>query len=224
MRPFLAKCIFAVSLTTVLGVLSAAAGDRAAPAQSRMYGKSLTEWMTLYWESLINGGPDQVGKVKFLPLPEGEYVSGDFTFDDPGVLVGELEVQLSPGTGFALPVSAWIGESYLPEPGYPPPPDDLPLDRSIFTIAEVTLDGNPLISEANSDQYYYGPSYFDPPVVYSEPTDYGADAAIFVQGIGFVHHPLSRGTHTLELAAAIQIEDYDFGVVFHNTWTIVVGK
>ena len=211
-----------VALVLCLPAANAHAGDGAAPAQSNAFGKSLTEWMTLYWQWSLGGGPDHVKRVTFLPQPAlGAPVSGDFTFDNPGVFVGELEVSLQPGTKFVLPVSAWVGESYLPELGIP---DDSPLDPSIFTVADVMLDGKSLIDSSNLEDYYYGPTYFDPPIEYDAPTGYGSNAAIFVQGIGFAHGPLSKGTHTLTLVSAIQVPEFDLGVVFMNTWTITVEK
>ncbi len=224
MRSIVAKYLVTTLVALVLWqpAANAIAGDGAAPAQSHAFGKSLTEWMTLYWQWSIGGGPDHVGHVSFLPQPApGAPVSGDFSFDDPGVFVGELEVRLRPGTAFVLPVSAWVGESYLPELGFS---DDSPLDPSVFTIAEVMLDGKSLIDSSNLGDYNYGPAYFDPPIAYEDPTGYGANAAIFVQGVGFVHGPLSKGTHTLTLVSAIQIPEYDLGVMFMNTWTIVVRK
>lgn len=221
MRRLTAKCLAALLMVglLVLPTTTARAGDRAAPPNSHAFGKSLTEWMNLYWQWLIGGGPDHVGRVTFLPQPNGDHVSGDFSYDDPGVLVGEAEVHLRPGTKFVLPVITWVGESYLSELHIP---DDVPLDASVFTFAEVSLDGKRLIDASNMDDFYYGPTYFDTPIAYDEPTGYGANAAIFAQGIGFVHGPLSPGKHTLTLTSTIQIPEYGLGVTYVNTWTIVV--
>lgn len=222
MRCFSLKCV-ATGLLAALLALPTATASAGEPslAQSNAFGKTLAQWMTLYWEWSLGNGPDQVGNVVFLPLPAGEHVSGDFTFGDPGVLVGEAEVTLRPGNAFALPVITWIGESYLPELNLP---DDLPLDSSVFTVADVSLDGQSIMNSTDLSEYYYGAAYFDSPVEYSEPTNYGANAAVFVQGIGLVHGPLSKGMHTLTLVSAIQIPEYNLGLKFVNTWTIVVEK
>jgi len=194
------------------------------PKQSKAFGKSLTEWMKLYWTWAITGeGDDHVGHVQFLPIPQGEVVEGSGTLDDPLILRGELDVTFKPGTAFALPVIVWVGETYDPDLDIP---DDPYLDSSIFTDANVlvTIDGKRVIDSSVDDlrDFLYGPADFDPPLFYGEPSSYGSIGAIFAQGIGFVHQPLSKGTHTLRLAAELRIPQYDIHVIFVNEWTITV--
>jgi len=220
-KQFAAMLVGSLVLTAVLvGQASAAV-----PPQSKAFGKSLAEWMNLYWTWYLGGDQDDhVGHVRFMPIPNGEYDSGSFTADDPGVLIGHADVTLGPGNAFALPVAAWIGETYDPDLEIP---DDEFLDDSIFTktYAVVTIDGKTIMDSTAGplDEFYYGPMAFDPVIYYDEPTDYGAIGAIWVQGLGFVHQPLSVGEHELSLVSEIIIADFDSGIRFENTWTITVA-
>jgi hypothetical protein len=113
------------------------------------------------------------------------------------VLAGELDVTFRTGQPFVMPVAVWISETYDPDLGIP---DDTPIARSIFTGSNVsvTLDGKSLIDSEEDDlrKFYFGPEEFDPTFIYEEPTDYGAIGAVAIQGLGFAHPPLSKGTHT----------------------------
>lgn len=212
---------------------SVAAKDKTSEPNSKAYGKTLSEWITLYNERALSGSTDtMVNKVKLLPIPAGVWQGdGSFTSADPSTLVGELDVTLKPGTPFVLPIAVWYGESY--NTGQQ---DDAEVDASVFTGSHVliTMDGDAIIDSDVDDlsDWYVAPSYFDPPVVYATPTSYGSTQANFVQGLGFVHGPLSKGTHTLTLESEIIafVPDYfnpgdlDIGVKYSNTWTIVVTK
>jgi hypothetical protein len=181
--------------------------------------------MEIYWTWIFTGEPEsgQVRRVRLMPLPAATPVAGSGTLDDPVIFQGHLDVRLRPGTPFVMPIAVWVGETYEPDLGIP---DDLPLDPSVFTESNVliTIDGRPIIDSQEDDlrAYYFGPIPFDPPFPYPEPTSYGAVGAVFAQGIGFVHHPLSRGTHTMTLHSEILIPEFNLGFVFENTWTITV--
>jgi hypothetical protein len=214
------------------------ARGQASPPQSKAFGKTLTEWMQLYWTWFYGGGEDHVGNVKFLPLPDhfGDPVGGSFTYADPGTLVGHVDVTLKPGTPFVLPVLFGTGETFEPALGYP---DDLALPAEVFTdpsnLITVYIDGKPVMdsTRASVSPFYYGPAPIS--VTYPEPTPYGAIGAILVQGIGFVHPPLSVGTHTIELVSGARasadllklytpiIQPEGFGVVLMYSWTITVS-
>jgi hypothetical protein len=205
-------------LGAALALVPHAAGGP--PPHAKAFGKSLTEWMKLYWTWALGGDQaGQVGRVLFLPIPEGELQPRDD--DDPFIFVGEADVTLQPGTPFVLPVFTWVGETYVQDV-----PDDEPLPDEIFTNMEVlvTLDGRTLIDSDTDDlgDFLFGPVDFDDVILYDEPQPRGenldAAGAIWVQGIGFVHHPLSVGRHTLTL----DVFSDDFGVGFRNTWTITV--
>ena len=113
-------------MTLVLAIVAmafwatpATAGDGhdhgTAPPGSHAYGKILTEWLSVYWRWYYSGAdPAQsfVGRVKLMPLPAGELISGTGTPDDPALYRGHLEITLRPGTPFVLPLSAWSVERY----------------------------------------------------------------------------------------------------------------
>jgi hypothetical protein len=210
--------------------------------------------MQLYWTSALRGGADHVGLVKLLPLPEGVSSGGSFTPNDPLVLVGHRDVSLRPGTPFVLPVAVWVGERYHPDDGVPDDPelpDYLFTDPPIRNLIIVYIDGKPVMDStvASLSPFYFGPaplplpedeSCQPPPsssscgLIYQPARDTGPIAALFVQGIGLVHPPLSVGTHTIELVSELRIPpDPTFlnlsvypngvGLRFENTWTITVS-
>jgi len=182
-----------------------AGGQKPAPPQSRAFGKPLAEWMRLYWTWCLTHAAQcptdveieaaQIGRVALLPMP---------------LLDGALDVTLEPGTPFVTPVLVFIGETHGGEP------DDVPLPPEIFTGAtvQVMLDGQPLIDSSVDDlkKYYFGPVYFAEPI----PLD-PESSALWVQGLGFAHPPLSVGQH--QLTMDVNVEGV-FG--FFNTWQITV--
>ncbi len=197
------------------------AGGKAMPANAKSHGKSLSEWMKLYFQWAV-GGPDESGpQVDFLPLPSGVETGGSWTVDDPGVLEGSLDVALSPGTSFVLPVSAATRERYTDGHLDDPYPD------SIFADSEykVTLDGKVLLEKAPGglSPWYVFPQQYNPPVVYAEPTSYDSVATEWVQGYCFTCPPLQPGVHVLKLHSTIIIADWDLGIQYENTWTITVA-
>jgi hypothetical protein len=213
------------------GMQNAQADDNHGRAQSRhnsdqqpnIRGKSLSQLMSLYWQWVFGGGDDGTGKITFLPLPAGELTSGSGTVDDPAVLEGSLTVSLGKGKSFFLPILAWVGERYLDGS------EDQFLDKSVFNASEilVRLDGRTIVAKRAGTrpcENYVDPQVFPFPLEYELPTDYGSDAALWVQGFGFEAGPLSVGTHTLTLHATALLEDLDLGLEYNNTWTIKVAR
>jgi hypothetical protein len=203
-------------LVTAVGMASEKAKDQGRPGgqppQSNVFGKSLSEWMELYFTWALGGDQaDHVGHVEFLPIPNGEYTGGEGTPEDPAIFQGHLDVALEPGAAFVLPVAVWMGWTYDPDSGIP---DDPPLDPSDF-YGTVELDGRPI------EVSYFEPVDFDPPIPLP-PESYPGIATIYVQGLGFVHHPLAVGTHTLTLVSGMTSDYYNFGAGYENTWTITV--
>jgi hypothetical protein len=212
------------------------AGGKASPPQSSAFGKTLSEWMQLYFTWSIGGGSDHVGQVKFLPLPIDSYVSGSSTYDDPAVLQGHLDFTMEPGTPLVFPVTVFYGETYEPSTGFPPDPtlpEDLFTDDALNPI-NVYVDGKPVMdsSLASVRPFYFGPVPLE--VVYPAPSSYGSIEAIFVQGIGFVLPPLSVGVHTITLESGLRVppdpsiinvtlNPHGLGVQYLNTWTITVA-
>jgi hypothetical protein len=206
------------------------AGSKASPPQSSAFGKTLPEWMQLYFSYFFRVGPDHVGKVRFLPLPNGTQPDddeGDFSYANPGTVVGHLNVSLPPGSPFVLPVVTWVQEKYEDDSTDPAFPDEIFTNNPGNPIIKVYIDGKPVM---DSTQASVNPFYYTVPLdlTYPEPTDYGSIGAIFAQGIGFVHPPLSVGTHTIELESELLIPPDLFpssglGVHYLNTWTITVS-
>ena len=207
----------AIVFASILFCVSLVSGQ---PAKSRIRGTSLGDWMQSYWAWALGGEQERSRKrIVFLPIPQGEPSE-----QDPSLSIGEQDVTLRPGEGFALPVFVYIGETYLE----PQVPDDDPLfpPADVFTNArvEVVLDGKTIIDADNLEDFYFDAQFFDDPIPYDEPTEYAPDVhaigALWVKGIGFVHGPLSKGEHTLELF----VYSDAFGFGFQNTWHITVAK
>jgi len=197
---------------------------RVSPPNSKAFGKSLAEWLTIYWRWAYGGGSPEVGPVELMPLPAGEvtYAGSEPYWKDPTVYTGEIEVEFAPGTPFVLPEYAWVLERY---DGYPDIADDtcFPEDqiRGAVTQMSLTIDGVTVMSDANKDDFYVNCTPFDPIVPYAEPTSYGSVAAIAWQGVGLVSPPLPPGDHVIHLYERYAIEGW-FGVVYDNTWHVHV--
>ena len=200
---------------------------RIAPPQSHAFGKTLTDWMTLYLRWGFSGAdPAQstVGHVKFLPVPAGDYVSGSGTPDDPALYRGKLAITLRPGTPFVLPLATWTVERYV---GYPSTPDDPAISDEVFLAGvspSLYIDGRQVVSDRNSADFYVPLTAFDPIVVYPTPTSYGSVAAVAFQGYGIVSPPLSVGNHVIHLYEPYIIRTpVSLGVIYDNTWIVTVS-
>ena len=222
--------LFALTILASLCPVPAAAaiGMKVAQPDSSAQGATLAEWMKQYWVSELTGSGDSAqGNVIFMPIPDGDLVAGDFSPDNPGVLVGEQSVTLSPGTSFVLPLLSWLGESTDPAGNCDPAFDDPSIPDALFGTpdlnAVVTLDGVPIIVDnqdylvSRVDLGCLQPSLSGPPFT----------AVVFFNGVGFVANPLPPGEHTLRLLGTFIIRDpnvlgFTFGVVFDNTWHITV--
>jgi hypothetical protein len=115
-----------------------------------------------------------------------------------------------------LPLAALVGERY--NNGLP---DD---DPTLFTnlldgiSPNLTIDGRTIVSDANKAAFYVPATFFDPIVIYPEPTSYGSIAGIWFQGIGIVSPPLPVGVHVIHLYETYSL----FAVVYDNTWIVTV--
>jgi hypothetical protein len=203
----------------------AAGSAKPLPPQSKAYGKSLSEWMKLHAFWLLGGSQNEyVGKVRLMPLGEisPDNCVGEWTVASPAVCTGALTVDLKPGTPFVLPVLGWFGERYADGS------EDVPLDPKIFTKsnAYVTLNGKALIDSRvdNLKRYYVAPIAFDTPIVYDQTHSNNAVAALWIQGLAFVHKPLAVGKHTLRIQSELFVPEYNLGVKFDTTWTITVRR
>ncbi len=204
---------------TALLVSEVGAKPKVAPPHSRAYGKTMAEWLTIYWEWLIGGGEDKVGKVQFMPMPAGEYAGGSGEApDDPIVFAGELDITIEAGTPFVLPLFAWIGERYEDGSEDPPIADEDLID---LIHPNLTIDGETIVSDDNKEAYYVGPTWFDRAIEYPEPTEYGSVAAIWHQGFGIVSLPLSEGEHVIHLWEPFTLPGYPY-LAYNNTWNVTV--
>jgi hypothetical protein len=177
-------------------------------------GRPLSAWMRDYFQWSVSGGTTagRSGDVVFLPIPNGTDPDGDMTF------TGTIATSVTTHDVLALPLFVWIGETY----GGAMPDDDTatpPRADFIATHATLTLDGMTVIdSHTDLSPFYFDAQRFDATITYPAPTSYGATGAIWVKGVGVLHVPLSRGTHTLHL-----VERNDAaGVGYDNTWNITV--
>jgi hypothetical protein len=206
------------------------ATPRVAPPNSNAFGLSLAEWSETYWRWNYGGAdPAQgmLGRTLLMPMPSGTPMGGNWVWDDPTLVVGSIDVTLKPGTSFVIPQFAWIGERYE---GYPTVADDLmfPSDEMLASVSvNLTLDGRPIVTEANEAAFYVPPTPFDPIVAYSTPSSYGSVAAIEFQGCATVFPPLPVGTHVLHLYepyihAPNSGLPYNVGTIYDNTWNITV--
>jgi hypothetical protein len=205
---------------------------RIAPPNSHAFGRTLTEWMGIYWRWTYSGADmaqSVVDGVQLMPLPPGTQTGGAGTPDDPAVYVGQLDITLPPGAPFVLPEYAWIRERYE---GWPTVPDDPIMSDEVGVAVghpNLTIDGRTIITDANKAAFYVTTTAFDPIVVYPAPSSYGSVAAVSFQGVGFVSPPLTPGKHVIHLyepliipAGAYAGVPQGLGVVYDNTWIITV--
>jgi hypothetical protein len=223
--------LLAVVATALLVSSVATAGDNApriAPPNSHAFGKTLTEWMGVYWRWLYTGADpaeSMIGNVKLLALPAG-VCTGAGTPTDPAVCVGQLAITLRPGTPFVLPLAVWTVERYI---GYPVTPDDPAIPDKAFlqgVTPSFSIDGRAIVTDSNKAAYYVSPTEFNPIVVYPTPTSYGSVAAVAYQGYAIVSPPLSVGTHVIKLYEPYILESPEspvsLGVIYDNTWIVTV--
>jgi len=178
----------------------------------------LAEAQRRYFEwSLGASDQQEVGRLFFVPLPAGESNGGD-----PEIFIGKESFAVRTGKTLVLPMSVYIGESYLDslDPPVPDDPVDYP-EREFFTDSMVllTVDGRAIVDSERTklDCVYFDAVFFTAPIEYSVPTDYGADAALWVKGLGILLPPLHPGVHVIRLKV---LTPWNFG--YDNTWRVTV--
>jgi hypothetical protein len=207
------------------------------PPNSNASGDSLAGWMKTYWTWAFTGEPasGQFKNVLLVPLPGGEDVTkvgGSDTYEDPGVYRGHLNITVKAGTRLVLPCVFWLGEQYVAQPGEEPPVDPPAPDEWFgdddFIGAIVTVDGKQVISNENAADFYVPMTEFDEPIMYAEPSPYGSNGLVYIQGIGLVIGPLSVGQHTVTNYAWFKVPPppnpwgASWGTIYDNSWTITV--
>ena len=195
-----------------------ASGDASTGIETTHGGRSLGEWMKRYWAQTISGaGMPRDMDVAFLPIPNGTAPDGGST------TVGSANVTIGAADSFALPMFVWVGETYM---GGMPADDDVTMPPdSDFTgpgnRIVVSLDGVEIINSTRDmlSRFFFSAQRFDMTIPYPMPGPNRAIGAIWVKGVGFLHRPLSVGTHTLHL------EQFSSAAMagYRNTWTITVN-
>lgn len=188
---------------------------------SRVYTRAVAVSQQFYWPwNLGASARQEVGPLFMVPRPEGTPVS-----DDPLVLQGSTSFDVKPGRTLVLPLTVYIGESYVD--GSADDPADYPIDFGASTLL-LTIDGRAVADSSRSsiDCLDFGTVRFVRPIHYAAPTDYGANAAIWVKGLGVLLPPLKPGAHVIELQVVTPMADVPsvgVDVGYYNTWYVTVG-
>jgi len=184
-------------------------------ADSKIYGKSLATWMEIYerWafgQTTIptdSNGNAVVDGVVLMPVPKA---FGNGTR-------ANVEVRMTEGQPFALPLWVLLGTSY--DDGTPDDPFE---PVSIFTTLDINfqVDDRTIINSSNALDYF-SKFEFIPKIPVSFPPINGI---IWFEGIGTVQPGFTVGKHTLKLDA--KNTQPAFGTIFeyHNTWNVNVKK
>src|SRR6516165_2674866 len=147
-------------------IVIAGDGGPLLPPQSSFRGTSFEKWNVLWSERTIESNlaaaiqvPETLNNVRMLP-----------SFVTPGSF--EFDVTVPPGTGFVTCPFFVYGEHY-DDPTVPDDTHQLIVDLQLFDTVEieVILDGQVLLDGTGTDldHWYFGPTYFDNPIVYAEP-------------------------------------------------------
>jgi hypothetical protein len=209
----------ALGLATIVlasGILHPSPGDsQTAPGNSTAFGKSLTSWQEMhfrwaYGEITVptdSNGNAVVGHTVLFPLPAAV---GDGT-------PAHLDVTLSPGQSFVLPLWALLGTSYTD--GTPPDPF---VPESVFQTLDISFTINGVTVINGSDvMNYYSKDTLDPAIsIVGFPP---VDSIIWMESVGITHAPLTPGKHTFALHAVNTQPAFGFFFSeYNNTWTVTV--
>lgn len=180
----------------------------------------LANAMAKYWTWYYGGvGPQQIGHLFFVPLPSGEQIS-----ENPLIFQGSTAFTVRAGKKLVLPMSFFLGESYVEGP--PDDPASFPIDYKASDLL-LTVDGRVIIDSTRTklDCVYVDLTYFPQPIVYPEPSSYGSNAAIWMFGLGILLPPMSPGEHIIELQVVSPLTPV-FGVDlgYYNTWYVTVVR
>lgn len=216
-QPVAAIAMAACLLVTVAPPASASGSPQRA---CQGYSKAiLVPAMESYWRWSLGDGPQNVGPLFMVPLPEGEPIS-----DDPFITQGTASFSVRVGRIMVLPITFFLGESY--DDGSSDDPADYPLDF-LGSELRLTVDGRVVFDSArkNLDCLYVPPAYFRTPIEYAEPTDYGSVAAEWMNGLGVLLPPLPPGQHVIELQVVSPLRDvFGVDVGYYNTWHVTVTR
>jgi hypothetical protein len=200
------------------------AGSPKGVCQAGGYNKVvLADAMASYWSWYYGGIGDQdIGHLFLVPFP----TNGVQISDDPLIFQGDTSFTVRTGKTLVLPLSFFVGESYLEGP--PDDPAAFPIDYKASDLL-LKVDGRVIVDSARTklDCVYIDLTYFPQPIVYPEPSWYGSNAAIWMFGLGILLPPMSPGEHIIELQVQsdlTQAPGYGFVLGYYNTWYVTVVK
>lgn len=179
----------------------------------------LADAMARFWAWNYGGvGPQQVGHFFLVPLPGGDLVS-----EDPLIFQGSASFSVRAGKTLVLPISFFLGESYIEGP--PDDPADYPTDYKASSVL-LTVDGRVIVDSTRSklDCLFVDLTYFPEPIVYPQPSDYGSNAAVWMTGIGILLPPMSPGPHVIDLQVISPLPFWGIQLGYYNTWNVTVER
>jgi hypothetical protein len=210
-----------LGFTTLLAIgvlypaLPARGSSATAPGNSSAFGNSLTVWQETWFRWYY-------GDITVPTDSNGNVVVGDHMVLFPIPLApgdgtpAHLDVTLSAGQSFVLPLWAVLGTSYTD--GTPPDPF---VSDSVFQTLDIsfTIDGVTVLDGSNV-MNYYSKEPMDPIIPIFDFPPY--KAIIWMQSVGITHAPLRPGKHTFSLHA-VNTQPFFLGISdYNNTWTVTV--
>jgi len=180
----------------------------------------LADAMAKYWTWYYGGvGTQQIGHLFLVPMPtNGEQIS-----DDPLIFQGDKSFTVRTGKTLVLPLSFFVGESYVEGP--PDDPANFPTDYKASSLL-LKVDGRVIVDSTRTklDCLYIDLTYFPQPIVYPEPSSYGSNAAIWMTGLGILLPPLSPGPHIIDMQVVSPLPFWGINLGYYNTWYVTVAK
>jgi hypothetical protein len=211
----------ALAALVLCAAVPATAGSPKGVCQAGGYNQVvLAEAMAKYWAWYYGAtGSQELGNLFLVPLPSGDQIS-----DDPVIYQGEMSFSVRTGKTLVLPLTFFLGESYVEGP--PDDPAAYPINYKASSVL-LMVDGRAIVDSTRTklDCLYVPLTYFAQPIVYPEPSSYGSTAAIWMMGLGILLPPMSPGEHTIELQVVAPLHvvwGVDFG--YYNTWHVTVVK
>ena len=178
----------------------------------------LADAMAKYWSWYYSGiGEQEIGPLFLVPLP----TNGVQISDDPLIFQGDTSFTVRMGRTLVLPMSFFIGETYVD--GTFDDPVNFPTDYKASSLL-LRVDGRVVVDSTRSklDCLYVDLTYFPQPIVYPEPTGYGSNAAIWMTGLGILLPPMSSGEHIIEMQVVSPLPFWGIQLGYYNTWYVTV--
>lgn len=180
----------------------------------------LSDAMAKHWTWWYGGtGPQEVGNLFLVPLP----TNGVQISDDPLIFQGDTSFSMRVGRRVVLPMIFFLGETYVD--GTFDDPADYPTDFKASSLL-LRVDGRVVVDSTRSklDCLYVDLTYFPQPIVYPEPTGYGSNSAIWMNGLGILLPPMSPGAHVIQMEVVSPLPFWGINFGYFNTWYVTVVK